>query len=708
MRKFLSILLTLFSVVMLQAQPTGSEDCSADFTATVDGFVISLNGTASIEDSTDYVTSWFWEAGQDMALTGQNTTFTPAFGVGVYNICLLVTTNNGCFTLSCQDVIINDDGSGGTDSTSCYIWASFFATTSGTTASFTDFSSAGNTMDGITSWSWDFGDGNMATDQNPTNEYAEEGSYVVCLTVTDAEGCEDTNCQDVVVGDVAIGDCETIANGSSPYAASDSIFMEVIAADSYCCTGVWDGICQGLYDEIAGGGNGGTDSLNCEAYFYHTADTTGNGGGIPINSGLTVTFWDASEGGGEWTWDFGNGETASGPQQTYTYEEEGTYTVCLTIINATGCTSTYCEDIVVSEWVGESCLASFGFYSSQDSSAFSFDFIDWSSTDVVSWDWDLGDGNFSSEQNPSHTYSDYGEYYVCLTVTTEDGCSSVLCQAITIWNPANCEAHFWHSALPGDSAVLDTVVIIDPSFGGLTVTFLDCSLGNPDTWTWDFGNGETASGPQQTYTYSEAGTYTVCLTITNEAGCESMTCQDILVEESEWGQCYAEFSFYPTDSTSTNTSNTFQFEDWSSDNVAAWEWDFGDGNTSTEQNPIHTYEDGIYTACLTVVTADGCVSNMCANIIAGDGDWQPTGLSICGSVNVANSFNTPTTYDATVYLIEYDAENNTLTAVDSTIAIGFGWGQDDSSSFSFYCFDGLEEGGEYLVKAAMNEWSPLY
>ena len=133
----------------------------------------------------------------------------------------------------------------------------------------------------------------------------------------------------------------------------------------------------------------------------------------------------------------------------------------------------------------------------------------------------------------------------------------------------------------------DTVVIIDPGFGGLTATFWDCSLGNPTDWQWDFGDGNTGSGPQIDHTYAEAGTYTVCLTITNDAGCDDTTCQTIYVQESDWDTCYAEFSMYSTDGTATNPGNTFQFEDWSSDDVVAWQWDFGDGATSDEQNPIH-------------------------------------------------------------------------------------------------------------------------
>lgn len=754
MRKLLSIFLMLCSVVFLQAQPSGSDDCSVDFSATVDNGAIFLSGSATLVDSTDFVSEWFWVLGQGFVLTGQDVVVETIFGAGVYSVCLTITTNEGCTATACQDVTVGDidssdcatiangtspyaaddsifleviaqdpfcctgtwDGvcqnlydelvGGGTDSTGCYIWAGFFATTSGTTTSFTDFSNGGNTAGGIISWLWDFGDGNTSTEQNPTNEYAEEGVYTVCLTVTDAAACTDTNCQDVVVGDIASGDCLTIANGSSPYAADDSIFIEVIAQDPYCCNGTWDGICQGLYDEIAGGGGGGTDSL-CTAYFYHTAsDSLGNQNPIGGFGGLTVAFWDASQGAGSWEWNMGDGTMLTGPQITHTYAETGVYTICLTITNDTGCTATYCEDIYVSD--AEFCYSEFYYFPSQDSSAFSFSFEDFSTTNATSWAWDFGDGNTSDEQHPEHTYADYGEYEVCLTITTDDDCSSTSCYPLIIWNPADCEAHFWHSALPGDSVILDTIVIIDPGFGGLTVTFFDCSLGSPDTWTWDFGDGTTGEGSQLIHTYAEAGTYTVCLTISNEAGCDDTVCQDILVQESPWDQCYAEFSFYSTDGTATTPGNTFQFEDWSSNDVVAWQWDFGDGTSSSEQNPIHTYEDGMYTACLTVVTADGCVSDMCASLIAGDGGWQPTGLSLCGSINVSNNFNAPTVYDATVYLIEYDVDNGTLTAVDSTIAIGFGWGQDDSSSFSFYCFDGLEEGSEYLVKAAMNPWSPLY
>ena len=124
--------------------------------------------------------------------------------------------------------------------------------------------------------------------------------------------------------------------------------------------------------------------------------------------------------------------------------------MCLTITNDTGCTSTYCEDIVVVEL--DMCYADF--YYMPNDGLLSLDFIDLSGSDATAWAWDFGDGNTSTEQNPTHTYADYGEYMVCLTITGDDGCSAVQCYGVVLIDPAACEAHFWHSAFPGDSSVL--------------------------------------------------------------------------------------------------------------------------------------------------------------------------------------------------------------------------------------------------------------
>src|SRR5204863_204672 len=123
----------------------------------------------------------------------------------------------------------------------------------------------------------------------------------------------------------------------------------------------------------------------------------------------------------------------------------------------------------------------------------------------------------------------------------------------------------------------------------LTVQFTDQSSGQPTSWDWDFGDGSphlTNQNPQ--YTYQQPGTYTVTLTVTNGSGQQSQAQQQVTVAAA----LQANFAAQATDL-------TVQFTDQSTGQVAQWVWDFGDGQTSNEQNPSHTYaQPGTYTVTL--------------------------------------------------------------------------------------------------------------
>ncbi len=125
--------------------------------------------------------------------------------------------------------------------------------------------------------------------------------------------------------------------------------------------------------------------------------------------------------------------------------------------------------------------------------------------------------------------------------------------------------------------------------------FTDQSTNDPTFWSWDFGDDNTSDEQNPTHTYTTPGDYTVCLTAGNDAGSDT-DCQDItavLVPE-------AAFTFELMD------DGVVQFTDQSTNDPSAWSWDFGDGNTSTEQNPEHAYaEGGDYTVCLTATNEAG-------------------------------------------------------------------------------------------------------
>jgi PKD repeat protein/Zn-dependent protease len=199
--------------------------------------------------------------------------------------------------------------------------------------------------------------------------------------------------------------------------------------------------------------------------------------------------------------------------------------------------------------------------------------------------WDFGDGTTSREQNPAHIYTRNAEFTVTLTVTNSYGQDTMTKTGyIAVGDPP--EPDVTASPLQGKVP--------------LVVTFSGITTGTVSEWRWDFGDGSSASGQNPAHTYTKPGLYTVTLTTTNEFGTGQVTKSGIIntgvVPEAEF---IAETrQGYPP--------LTVRFRDFSSGNPLAWYWDFGDGSTSTEKDPVHIYaQEGSYTTTLQVVNAFG-------------------------------------------------------------------------------------------------------
>jgi PKD repeat protein len=199
---------------------------------------------------------------------------------------------------------------------------------------------------------------------------------------------------------------------------------------------------------------------------------------------------------------------------------------------------------------------------------------------VSTWAWNFGDGNTNTEQNPSHTYDEEGTYEVCLTITDSCG-SNTACQSITICEELNTEYIYQINDL-------------EVHFSNLVNT--------ADSFYWDFGDGAASEATSPDHVYASSGTYTACLYEFDECGYADTMCKELAV----CAVVAADFTF-------SQTGNQVSFTNASS-NATEFLWDFGDGNFSSEENPVYTYsQSGSFNACLTA--GDVCSADtFCAAI----------------------------------------------------------------------------------------------
>ena len=291
-----------------------------------------------------------------------------------------------------------------------------------------------------------------------------------------------------------------------------------------------------------------------------------------------------------WDWDLGNNGTVDyGTQNvSHSFGTGGTYPVSLTVTTESGCT----DNIVLP--VPVTTAPSAAFVATTVCNGFSTKFTDQSLGAVVQWSWDLGDGTTVPLQHVDHLYANAGTYNVTLTATNDLGCPDAVTQEVTVW--------------PSPVADLVTTDPIGCSPVCVEFTSLSTSVGSDIVYThWLFGDGSTS---QQT-TFERCFnndhptndiTYDMRLVVMNDLGClDTLSIAD-----------YIQVYHNPTSAFLVNPFETnMYFPDFvvynQSVGADSYLWDFGDGNTSTDVELLHTYADtGTYTIQLTTYTDFGC------------------------------------------------------------------------------------------------------
>jgi PKD repeat protein len=304
---------------------------------------------------------------------------------------------------------------------------------------------------------------------------------------------------------------------------------------------------------------------------------------------LSVNFTDESIGNPtSWLWDFGDGGSATSQNPNHTYTSAGTYTVKLTISKGADSDSEIKTNYITVIDPGNAPDPDFEADAQCGPNPLTVQFTDLSTNNPTSWLWNFGDGSSSTSQNPNHTYTAAGTYTVSLTATNNSG-SNTATKPDFVTVKAIC-ADF--SATPTSGTA------------PLAVQFTDLSTGNPTSWLWDFGDGNSSTSQNPSHTYTLAGTYTVTLTASNGGGSDSETKVGYIMVTPP-SACNlpvtAQFTAVPQ---TGSLPLQVQFSNESS-NATSWLWNFGDGHTSTGQHPSHTYTHvGSYTVTLTA-TCDG-------------------------------------------------------------------------------------------------------
>ena len=192
----------------------------------------------------------------------------------------------------------------------------------------------------------------------------------------------------------------------------------------------------------------------------------------------------------------------------------------------------------------------------------------------------------------------------------------------------------------------------------LTVNFTDTSTNSPTSWLWSFGDGYTSSDQNATHTYTSTGTYTVELTAYNSAGSNVSTATDYITVVED---AIAPDASFTADVTQGSAPLTIQFTDTSENTPTSWLWSFGDGDTSTLENPSHTYSPGgTYTVILTAANGGG------SNTVTRSGYVTATEVTATTLPTISTATTIPASTTVTDILTPVPAAQVTATAVSAS------------------------------------------
>jgi gliding motility-associated-like protein len=497
----------------------------------------------------------------------------------------------------------------------CKITADFtYFYTDCSTIQFTDASTVSSDNYNLVIWHWDYGDSTTATGQTVTHTFTPGATVQVQLIVTaDSSG---VTCTDTVVKTITVHALPTVYIQSDPNPSCVTVPARFFGTSGQKIQSwQWDF------------GDGKSDTLQNVSHLYpdtgtyrvalHVIDTnhcanTDSSFFQKVNPAPTLDFsWNinpaavtdnlqfTATGEGNvtaWHWDFGDGDTANIQNPTHQFADTGQYHVTLSIIVDGLCTNALTKTVHIEPLpapdfsVSPACMNDTTF------------FTDLSTTPVgtiTTRKWYFGDGdslilNDTSNTPVTHIYRLSTTYQVTLQVMNSEGYQRSVSQPVTV-----------HLKPEGAFTFSDTCF-------NKPIGFLDRSSQNGgsaiQTWNWNFGDPasgihDTSSLQNPQHTMSVPDTFSVRLIVTNKDGCRDTVVHTVVVD-----------SLPAVDFTVSQDSvclgEKIRFNG-TGKNIALWDWDFGNGDSSTFQTPVYRFpQPGLYTVTLKVTNLKGCTNSI--------------------------------------------------------------------------------------------------
>jgi len=582
-------------VVNFTAQPDSLHPLRIKFTNTS----VPINATDSVH----------WTFGDGTSISGlqsdpniANPTHIYA-NAGTYNVCLIVKKNNSaanviCVRYSCKTVVVQEP---------CTLVVNFTSQPDSAHPLRIKFTNTSTPLNATDSVRWTFGDGTSVSGlqsdpnvANPTHNYANGGTYTVCLRVKKNNNANTTtqcvreSCRTIFIQEP----CTLVANFTSQ-----------------------------------------ADSLHPLRIKFTNTST-------PLNATDSVR------------WTFGDGTSVSGLQSdpnvanpTHNYANAGTYTVCLRVKKNNGanttpqCVREICKTVVVTLPCNFNVNFSWHLDSLNPRKVY-FTNLSTPPTAASIAVWTFGDGTSATSWNAIHEYAQPGRYRVCLRVYLgpNSNCVRETCDTVFIPNP------------PPSCLELSKFHFAKSTTDNQKYTFTPDYINTALVYTWTFGDGTGSHDVVATHRYATAGVYTTCLTVWRGPNCASTTCHDVRVEaQLNCDTAHVSYTYLRN----TTVGNRIQFHANGTMPIIDQTWTItkvpGGSTVTLHQNdPLYLFQDtGYFRVCLRAVLLGGCVKEYCNYIrieqVSNVCELQAFPNPVTGTVNVNVYLTQPEIIHAYVY-----------------------------------------------------------